>query len=102
MDHDDFPTGDPRRCPTHPRVKTSSDDGMFDAPCGECEYESYMQEELDDFGGDICDPALWDLMGDPCEDDDPVPEDDSMGRPVVARRMGRPLYADDFDDGCPF
>jgi len=31
--------GDARRCPRHPHVKTSSDDGMFDAPCGECEYE---------------------------------------------------------------
>jgi len=31
---------DPRRCPRHPNVQTSSDDGMFDAPCGECEYES--------------------------------------------------------------
>lgn len=32
-------TGDPRRCPRHPHVKTSSDDGMFDAPCGECEAD---------------------------------------------------------------
>lgn len=34
--------GDPRRCPRHPHVRTSSDDGMFDAPCGECEYEMDM------------------------------------------------------------
>lgn len=32
--------GDPRRCPHHPHVAISSPDGMFDAPCGECEYES--------------------------------------------------------------
>lgn len=31
--------GDPRRCPVHPNVKTSSDDGMFDCPCGVCEME---------------------------------------------------------------
>jgi hypothetical protein len=31
--------GDPRRCPKHPEVQTSSADGMFDAPCGKCEYE---------------------------------------------------------------
>lgn len=29
--------GDPRRCPSHPHVVTSSPDGMFDAPCGVCE-----------------------------------------------------------------
>lgn len=31
--------GDPRRCPRHPDQKTSSNDGMFDAPCGKCEHE---------------------------------------------------------------
>jgi hypothetical protein len=31
--------GDARRCPRHPHVKTSSDDGMFDGLCGECEAE---------------------------------------------------------------
>lgn len=29
--------GDARRCPHHPEVKTSSDNGMFDAPCYKCE-----------------------------------------------------------------
>ena len=29
--------GDARRCCHHPEVKTSSDDGMFDAPCHKCE-----------------------------------------------------------------
>lgn len=33
--------GDPRRCPWHPHVATSSPDGMFDGPCGECEYAAY-------------------------------------------------------------
>ena len=31
--------GDARRCPRHPNVKTSSDDGMFDGVCGLCENE---------------------------------------------------------------
>ena len=33
-------TGDPRRCPRHPEVVTSSADGMFDGVCGECENEA--------------------------------------------------------------
>lgn len=32
--------GDPRRCPMHPRIKISSDDGMFDGDCCECEAEA--------------------------------------------------------------
>ena len=44
MTNDDFfeeqgMTGDPRRCPRHPNVPTSSADGMFDAPCGSCEAD---------------------------------------------------------------
>lgn len=35
--------GDPRRCPHHPHVITSSPDGMFDAPCDVCEGE--MEED---------------------------------------------------------
>ena len=30
--------GDPRRCPRHPNVITSSPDGMHDGLCGECEF----------------------------------------------------------------
>jgi hypothetical protein len=37
--------GDARRCPRHPNVKTSSPDGMFDTPCGECEYENDIPSE---------------------------------------------------------
>lgn len=44
-DRDDVYTGDPRRCPRHPHVATSSPDGMFDAPCGACEYEMDEREE---------------------------------------------------------
>lgn len=35
--------GDPRRCPRHPHVVTSSPDGLFDGLCWEC--ESAMDEE---------------------------------------------------------
>ena len=40
--------GDPRRCPIHLHVETSSPDGMFDAPCHECEseaWEAYCDEQ---------------------------------------------------------
>lgn len=43
-DSADFGYGDARRCPRHPHVKTSSDDGMFDGVCGQCEYEGDMAE----------------------------------------------------------
>jgi hypothetical protein len=33
--------GDARRCPRHPHIKTSSDDGMIDGLCNVCEYEMY-------------------------------------------------------------
>jgi len=44
-DYEAGPFGDARRCPRHPNIKTSSDDGMFDGVCGECEYgyESEMR-----------------------------------------------------------
>jgi hypothetical protein len=41
--------GDARRCPRHPNIKTSSPDGMFDAPCGACEAEmddAYRAEKM--------------------------------------------------------
>lgn len=38
-EHEAFASGDARRCPVHPGEKTSSDDGMFDAPCPRCEAE---------------------------------------------------------------
>lgn len=37
--------GDARRCPRHPGVKTSSDDGMFDCDCYKCEGEAEEEEE---------------------------------------------------------
>lgn len=39
MDHENGAFGDARRCPHHPEVKTSSDDGMFDCDCYKCEGE---------------------------------------------------------------
>ena len=38
--------GDPRRCPRHPGVATSSPDGMFDAPCHICEGEGDEEYRL--------------------------------------------------------
>lgn len=32
--------GDARRCPRHPQVKTSSDNGLFDGLCGLCEQQA--------------------------------------------------------------
>lgn len=37
--------GDCRVCPKHPGVTTSSTDGLFDAPCGACEYETETWQE---------------------------------------------------------
>lgn len=39
--------GDPRTCPAHPEVKTSSGCGRFDAPCWKCEGEMEEEEEAD-------------------------------------------------------
>lgn len=53
--------GDPRRCPHHPHMVTSSPDGMFDCPCGECEYEmskAAREEEYNRVGG--YSPSLFD------------------------------------------
>ncbi len=38
--------GDPRRCPRHPHVATSTPDGFFDMVCGECEYMNEHGAEL--------------------------------------------------------
>lgn len=51
-EEDYFATGDARRCPIHPGVKTSSDDGMHDCDCGLCEaaseeaYQAMLWDEL--------------------------------------------------------
>lgn len=80
-DHDYYPEGDARRCPRHPWVTTSSPDGMFDAPCGRCEYEMEVGEVADDEGPD-----------------QPPRADD----PIVALRMGHPVYLSQIDDDIPF
>ncbi len=58
--HDDSALGDPRRCRAHPNIATSSADGMFDAPCGQCEYEMSLptDEELREAGWVIVD-GMW-------------------------------------------
>lgn len=73
---DFFPEGDARVCPSHPNVKTSSADGMFDAPCGRCEYEMSLAEDTD--------------------------ADTDAAKTIVGLRMGAPVYLEDFDDDCPF
>ena len=80
-DDDFYYTGDARRCPAHPWIATSSPDGMFDAPCGRCEYESEVGALADDEGPDQ-----------PPSDDDPV----------VALRMGHPIRLSQMDDDIPF
>jgi hypothetical protein len=37
--------GDPRRCPRHPHVATSSGDGMFDGLCHICEGEGEQEAQ---------------------------------------------------------
>ncbi len=41
----DDASGDPRRCPVHPEVQTSSPDGLHDTPCGLCEYAIDLEAE---------------------------------------------------------
>lgn len=45
---DDRYEGDPRRCPSHPNVVTSSADGLHDGVCGRCEHDSYLRELEDE------------------------------------------------------
>lgn len=75
--------GDPRRCSRHPDVKTSSDDGMFDAPCGKCEFE--MEEH---YGAN--DRHEQSEEG----TETPLPEDDHMGYDTTRERD-----IDRMDDG---
>jgi hypothetical protein len=58
MEDYDWGDGDPRRCDRHPEQKTSSPDGMFDAPCPACEAEMdyYDEEDLID-GVGFADPG---------------------------------------------
>jgi|SRR5271157_2705991 len=48
-------TGDARRCPRHPGVKTSSDDGLFDGVCGLCEAD--MADDADRWDVDPENPS---------------------------------------------
>jgi hypothetical protein len=48
-EHNDYEAGaaygDPRRCPRHPHVATSSGDGMFDGLCHICEGEGEQEAQ---------------------------------------------------------
>lgn len=74
----------PRRCPRHPDQVTSSDDGVFDAPCGACEFE--MEEH---YGAN--DPEFLSLL-------ELEPQDDNMGYDTLEERdMDR-----ETDEDVPF
>lgn len=58
--------GDPRRCPRHPEEQTSSRDGMFDAPCGRCEWEMESYGERADYEAEChVSRLLSDVSADP-------------------------------------
>lgn len=42
---EEYFSGDARRCPAHPHVRTSSPHGLYDAPCGHCEAEMAAAED---------------------------------------------------------
>lgn len=65
--------GDPRRCPHHPHVVTSSPDGMFDAPCDECEYAMERHGEEEECPPTVPDPATADTLPAPPENEDDIP-----------------------------
>lgn len=99
---DEFPTGDPRRCPHHPHVTTSSNDGMFDAPCGECEHEMEQAAKAEEYATMPC-PCCGTIGchgGAACPDEPPPAP--VVSRTVVAYRMGAPVYLEDIDDDVPF
>ena len=79
-DADYEPSGDPRRCPVHRHVVTSSADGLHDAPCGECEAAG----DVDDVDTEHA-LALLEADADP----------------IVVSHLDHPLYRD-FDDDIPF
>jgi hypothetical protein len=81
-----FPEGDARRCPSHPNVKTSSPDGMFDAPCGRCEYEMSLDADAE-YASTLIDAQE---------------AAETEHNPIVAYRMGHPIYLSDIPDDCPF
>lgn len=92
---DEYPSGDPRRCPWHPHVTTSSPDGLFDGVCGECEAAMYADDGLCECGTVGC-PGGAKCPGEVAPE--PRPESD----PVVLYRMGHPVRASAFDDDVPF
>lgn len=53
--------GDPRCCPAHPNIITCSANGMFDTPCGHCEYLMSLptEEEMLEEGWILVDGKWW-------------------------------------------
>lgn len=77
--------GDPRRCPRHPEVTTSSPDGLFDAPCGLCEaaMEAGIDtSEIPELGPDFFENAVLKAPGEDLIDEEPhdAPANDMKGK----------------------
>lgn len=75
--------GDPRHCPIHRHVMTSSPDGMHDAPCGECEAD--MAQAAD----------MWDI--DPANPHRPY-----CGNETYIAMPWRTAKCTDIEDNIPF
>lgn len=90
----DSSLGDARRCEYHPHVRTSSSDGMFDAPCNECEAEMDDWHAERDAADDTARHAEYDAMG------DAELQKIGLGRMVVDSEAMEDGPA--FDDEIPF
>lgn len=56
LEQEDFGAelGDPRRCSRHPEVKTSSNDGLFDAAgCDRCEAEAQDAADEEAYAAEV-------------------------------------------------
>lgn len=92
--------GDARRCPRHPHVKTSSDDGMFDCDCGECEYESemaYRESQEPTWGAPVVGSGIVDDMAADAEECPPTEPDIAHADTVPV-----PPVQDTTEDDIPF
>jgi hypothetical protein len=94
---DRAPEGDARRCPRHPHIATSSADGLFDAPCGACEFA--MEDDAQDARHerdrrDDADDMPHGVIYPPLDGEDAADFEDD-------RRGAAFLHADD-DDDIPF
>lgn len=99
---DDYPSGDPRRCPAHPDIVISSPDGLFDGVCPRCESEADADPEVAEW--EAARAAAPDTRECGCGSGLPPTacHERDFGDPPVLRRMGRAIPASAFDDDIPF